>query len=32
MAVTISTTTINGIDADYPVAGQDNDSQVFEIG
>ena len=29
MAVTISTTAINGIDADYPVAGQDNDSQGF---
>jgi hypothetical protein len=29
MAITISTTTINGIDAEYPVAGVDNDSQGF---
>jgi hypothetical protein len=29
MAITINTTTINGIDAEYPVAGVDNDSQGF---
>jgi hypothetical protein len=29
MAITISTTTINDIDATYPVAGVDNDSQGF---
>jgi len=29
MAITISTTTIAEIDATYPVAGQDNDSQGF---
>lgn len=29
MAITISTTTINDIDAAYPVAGVDNDSQGF---
>jgi hypothetical protein len=29
MAITISTTTINEIDAEYPVAGVDNDSQGF---
>lgn len=29
MAITINTTTINGIDAAYPVAGVDNDSQGF---
>jgi len=29
MAITISTSAINGIDELYPVAGQDNDSQGF---
>lgn len=29
MAITINTTTIQGIDSEYPVAGVDNDSQGF---
>ena len=31
MAITTSQTEINAIDALYPVAGQDNDSQDLEI-